>query len=280
MKKTKLLLIVLICFPFYLISQSISPERVSKIKVSTVKIIIGNGKSVGTGFFVDNSGTIATCFHVVEPGIRSDGTMDSIRAQTSSGEIIQLRVPNFLNRFDSQYAKFDFFLLVPEKKTSIGRAFLKLGNFGNLQEGDDIYTCGFPFGENFSFLSKGLVSTKTVTNMLYNGSSFSRNIAYLDLTMNRGNSGGAIIKMGKTPELDEVIAMADFIVSPGAHEANDILKSLVETAPILQVGGQDFGADNKNFAYALSNNSNGIGGCISIEYLKNVLSEINSIKVR
>ncbi|HEY8660489.1 MAG TPA: hypothetical protein VIL78_15750, partial [Hanamia sp.] len=44
-------------------SQSLSHDRIEKIKSCTVRITIQDRNSMGTGFFIDNAGSVLTCWH-------------------------------------------------------------------------------------------------------------------------------------------------------------------------------------------------------------------------
>ena len=103
--------------------------------------------------------------------------------------------PGILNS-DTSYVKavnaFDFCLLSIKSGTR-KTAFLKLGDFNNVREGDEIYTCGYPLGMTHQFISKGILSSKYLNNKIRielfgKGFDMARQEALLDITLNRGNS--------------------------------------------------------------------------------------------
>ena len=278
----------LICIVFFALifktshSQSLSPERVSKIKEATVRVMIG--KSIGTGFFINSSGTVVTCFHVIQPGVHNDGTLDNIFVQLNTGEVIQYGVIDKI-LLDSNWTKnaisFDYCILAPIHPNRLRTfPFLKLGNFDDINEGDEVYTCGYPIGIKQQFISKGIVSTKYTEDsnkVSYNNNifTFSREQALLDITLNRGNSGGPIMKIGDSPNDDEVIGIADFIITPAGSQSEEIISLLLKASGRVQISGVD-----PNYVFAqvfsiISSLSIGVSGCISINHLVSWLAHNN-----
>ncbi|MGN6248896.1 MAG: S1 family peptidase [Ginsengibacter sp.] len=270
----------LICIAFFALifqisySQSLSPERVAKIKEATVRVTIGN--SIGTGFFINSTGTVVTCFHVIQPGIHNNGTLDNIFIELNTGEIIQYGIMDKI-ALDSNWTKnaisFDYCILVPIHPNRLRTfPFLKLGNFDDIHEGDEVYTCGYPIGIKQQFISKGIVSTKYTEDsnkVSYNNNIFtvSRTQALLDITLNRGNSGGPIIKIGDSPNDDEVIGIADFIITPAGSQSEEMINLLLRASGGVKISGVD-----PNYVFAqvfsiISSLSIGVSGCISINHL-------------
>ena len=97
----------------------------------------------------------------------------------------------------------------------------------------------------------------------------SQNVAWLDITMNSGNSGGLVIMKNENPDNDKIIGIAAFNLNPFAADADNLLNQ-VFSFPDINVAVS--GVDIKYFAFitarALKKNSLGIGGCISINHLK------------
>src|ERR1043165_8452245 len=93
-----IILIQVAFFPSYLISQSLTKERIDKLKKSVVKISVEGTKSGGTGFFFSTGGDVLTCWHVIEPALIKDsrGNLIDIRKitmQLSDGQIKELGIP-------------------------------------------------------------------------------------------------------------------------------------------------------------------------------------------
>jgi serine protease Do len=51
-------------------------------------------------------------------------------------------------------------------------------------------------------------------------------VAWLDLTLNKGNYGGPVIKIGRTPDENRVIGIATFILNPFAQYAEAVIRHL------------------------------------------------------
>jgi hypothetical protein len=68
MKKHTLLLIGFL--PLFINAQSLSIDRINKIKNATVRILLADGSS-GTGFLIGDKGTIATCWHVIDTAYKA-----------------------------------------------------------------------------------------------------------------------------------------------------------------------------------------------------------------
>jgi hypothetical protein len=97
-KSPVLLFVILLLLCSKSFSQSLSSERVAKIKSATVRITIENDGHHGSGFFVGANGMICTCWHVIEPAmIRNPTTnavigMKRLFATTNNGDKIELGI--------------------------------------------------------------------------------------------------------------------------------------------------------------------------------------------
>lgn len=282
----KLLLIALIAFFAILNShaQSLSPERISKIKESTVRIIIENDGHTGTGFFINQTGMLLTCWHVIEPALVRNPTTNAIMslkkifAITNSGEKIELGIFTPLLKAGYKDAlSHDFCILGPVIPQNHTFQFLKIGSFRNSNEGEEVYSCGYPKGIVHPFISKGIISTKFTDTLGYieNGitTKIARNVAYLDLTLNSGNSGGAIVKIGNTINDDEVIGIADFVVNTIGVNVQALADKITNSTGV-QISGIDTNFYLGQAFQILNNTSTGISGCISIDYVPELLERI------
>jgi serine protease Do len=276
----------ILLFQITSMSQSISPERVNKIKSATVRVSIEGSTSVGTGFFSGPDGTMLSCWHVIEPALIYDSTskvigVRKIFAELNTGEIIQFIIADIISKINKEAIAYDFCILIPALKTTKEFPYLKLGNYNNLQEGQEIVTCGYPLGMKQQFLSKGMVSTKYLDNIQLNffgeEYKFSRNLALLDLTMTRGNSGGAIIKLGSSIEEDEVIGLADYIINPIAAHADNLIKELNDSRKngFITLNNIDPNALFLLFTEVLQSTSIGISGCVSINHIRDTYNTAN-----
>lgn len=286
--------ILLFLFLFYSITstcQGISPERIAKLKSATVKILAG--QKMGTGFYVDDKGTVATCWHVVVDALKSNIPISILN---SSGQNISMVVP--IRLIDSvEYPKavsYDYFILIPKTPLSAPTPFLRLGNYSDASEGQEIYTCGYPLNSDYQFVSRGIISTKYIQedNYVQTGEKITkvpRLEAILDLTLNQGNSGGAIIKIGKTLSDDVVIGIADFVVNPLGNTADSMIGNAkvnqgLTTFGSIDAQGKIVGVDPSAtvvvLGEALKTMSIGISGCISVDYLYECLKSLQLLKYK
>jgi serine protease Do len=273
-------------------AQSLSLSRVSKIKTATARITIKGSNSVGTGFLINNEGQMITCWHVISPALFKDSTTNQIGsrkifAELKNGDTVEYNIPIMFVQ-DTTLLKnalaYDFCLLIPAKKIT-APAFLKPGNFEQVDEGQEVYTCGFPLGISTPFISKGIISTLYTTNILVpttNGSNstiFPRRQALLDLTLNKGNSGGAIVKLGKTEEEDAVIGIADFIINPIAG-VSDNLNLMFLNATSSGGSFELFGINPIKmfslFTQLFEHSSVGVSGCVSFNHVMTALGWKNN----
>jgi serine protease Do len=258
--------------------QSLGPTRISRLKQAVVRVLV-DGKPTGTGFTISKDGAVLTCWHVIETsfGVNEHREMviqKKISIEFSNGEIAGVTGIEKSMAGDGllDAVGYDYCLLILDHIPKAPVVTLKIGQFDDIAEGDAIYTCGYPFGIKQQFISMGILSTKFLHEhpIKFNSGKdtiLQRNAAWLDLTMNRGNSGGPIIKLGRTESEDEVIGIASFIVNPLSEAAEAALEYAKKP------GGELVGKDgvsqssiNELYANGMLNSSYGISGCISIDY--------------
>lgn len=249
-------------------------ERIEKIKKSVVRIHV-NGNPSGTGFIVSENGLVATCFHVVQniqPGPNNQTQIthaSNIEIELHDGTKLPGNIhqscqnQGFLEALSKDYTLLE---VTTNKKLSL----VSIGSFADIEEGDKIYICGFPYGIDKPFVSAGILSTKLSMNG-YLGQGTQRDAAMLDITLNKGNSGGPVILMKERPEEDIIIGIANFTMTPLSKQLNELVATIQKFPGNFVLMGVDF----KNFSILIKNSfektSVGIGGCISIDYLKEIL---------
>lgn len=290
----KCIFIILIAItPFFGYSQSLSPERVAKIKSATVRITIDSSESEGTGFFINVNGFVMTCWHVIASSIVINQNVVHIRkifAQFNDGEKIEMALhPLMIGKDLLNAQSYDYCVLIPINKISHPYNFLKIGDFSTANEGEEIYTCGYPLGMYQQFISKGIISTKFIDSSIVYTNKLTgekrkvyRNVALMDLTLNNGNSGGAIIRIGATTNDDEVIGIADFNINPFGQNAEKIRDTLHinnthqrGVYSTMGAGGVNFTDAIELLSAAVSNMSNGMSGCISINHFTSDMVSLN-----
>ena len=268
-------------------SQSLSTERVDHIKKCTVKVTV-EGMGSGTGFLIDNKGTILTCWHVLQPVlIISNNQISGYRkiiVEFNNGQKSEYVISAaIINKAGKVLVSYDICTIKPEVIFKTPTDFLKIGSYSNLKEGEEVITCGYPFGIPKAFITKGIVSTKLQDTSAYVDNTSHTlirtpvNHALMDITMNKGNSGGPVIKLGNSILTDEVIGVADFIITPVGQDITNLLGDLNKannSGGSVQIMGIDPNQSMSKIAQVLTNISNGISGCVSIEYLKNLNDSI------
>jgi len=259
-------------------SQSLTKDRIERLKKSVIRISIEGSDATGTGFFFSPDGYIMTCWHVIAPSIVLDSAGNvllykKIFIETNDGKKYETGIPSIFfenSKFNQQAVAYDYCLLRPPSE-KISFSYIKLGNFDNINEGDQIYTCGYPLGIKYQFVSSGILSTKYDDPVVYKKPGFpdlkmSRNVALLDLTINKGNSGGPIIKVGKTVQEDEVIGITNFQINPFGQNAQILNEELNKRGNINLPTGISLTESMKLFSNAIVYSSNGISGCVSINH--------------
>ena len=250
--------------------------RIKKIKESVVRIHI-NGNPSGTGFIVSENGLIATCFHVVQsiqPGPNNQPQIShalNIEIELYNGTKLpgnihqSCQTQGFIEALSKDYTLLE---VNTDKKLSP----ISIGSFADIEEGDKIYICGFPYGIDKPFISSGMLSTKLKING-YLGQGMQRDAAYLDITLNKGNSGGPVILMKDNAEDDIVIGIATFTMTPLSEHLKKLV-AMINTFPgNIVLMGVDFKTFSTLIKNSFENTSVGMGGCISIDYLNKILKK-------
>ncbi|MEH6704713.1 MAG: serine protease [Galbibacter orientalis] len=257
----------------YLGSKEIAKKRIDKIKRATGKIFV-DGNKAGTGFYASSDGIIITNWHVV---FGNHTKIDTVTGEIHSkftfvdykNDTIPLHILTDISRNEAVTNSLIWDYCVLKTATVNNTEFLKLGNFSDLYEGAAVYTCGYPLDLHDPFISNGMVSTIT-SQVVHKELNYKRNISWVDMTMNKGNSGGALMLMGDTPEDDLVVGITSFIITP---EYNSLLEldeyvSSMEKKGTVELMGINFLQYIKFISSVVNSNSVGISGAISIEEAK------------
>ena len=140
----------------------------------------GSGKSSGTGFAIDNQGTILTNAHVVD-GARKVTVgvgLDRDSEKTTEAEVLGAD-----RSTDLAVLKVD--------PSGLGLKPLPLGSSSDVVVGDPVVAIGNPFGQTGT-LTTGVVSAKGRQIEGLNGFAID-NVIQTDAAINPGNSGGPLI---------------------------------------------------------------------------------------
>jgi serine protease Do len=280
MKKFITCFTISLIIPFFTFSQSLTKERVNKLKNCVVKVFVEGGISTGTGFFISENGHVLTCWHVIQPAIKTDSLgkildIKRVFIEYSNRDTIEVGIPSeyLLNsNKNSNAVSYDYCILTIPTSIKKKTDFLKIETFEYIEEGDEVYTCGYPLGIENQFISKGILSTKYIDSSLYLGKiNIKRSVALLDLSINKGNSGGPLIKLGKTVDDDRVVGIVSFLITKNGKNAEKLIKDLNDKKIDVQINDGKGNLINliaifKMFAESIAYSSNGISGCISINH--------------
>lgn len=278
MKRQWPIMVLLILGSLTAVSQGLTKERIQKLRRCVGKITIQGTNWTGTGFFVSPEGEVLTCWHVIDSAIiYKDGKIAGSKKlffELTDGSKTEIGISDlYLEKsLNKKAVSYDFCTLIPVIKTK-GKRFdyYKFGDFDNVEEGDDIFTAGYPLGLSNQFISKGILSTKYIDSSLSLQESPSikikRTVALMDLTINRGNSGGPIIRLGKTMAEDELVGIADFLINPFGSSAEELYKALQKEKDLLISENVSLTKSLGFLAQAISYSTNGISGCISINHV-------------
>lgn len=253
-------------------------KRINKIKECTGKILVDDVKT-GTGFFISSNGLVLTNWHVVFGANTKFDSLGNVKSKFSfvnhKNDTIPLKMALKFkeNKAQNQAVIWDYYVLITE--ADITTNFLKLGNFSEAYEGATVYTCGFPLKLNEPFFSKGLIST--ITSEFFKGN-YKREVALLDMTTNKGNSGGPLVLQKENPEDDVVIGITSYIVTPNYSsmlKLNNYVTNIKKTMGSPKILGIDLLEYMKLVTSTINSNSVGISGGISIQKVKEVVGTNN-----
>jgi serine protease Do len=165
-------------------------------------VVLGRGRSVGSGFVIDADGYVMTNAHVVAnaqrvqvvlPPPNADGSL--VAALSGKMNIVNARVVGFSSEVDLALLKVDGPKLAP----------LPLATYSQMKQGESVFAFGSPRGLR-NTLTHGLVSA--VARQI----SVDSPLIYIqtDAPINPGNSGGPLVNTK-----GEVVGINTFILSPG-----------------------------------------------------------------
>lgn len=152
-----------------------SSEIYKKVNPSVVFILINNlqGYASGTGFFIDDDGTIVTNYHVIEDGIAgviqlSDGTQATIGNVLGYDENLDIAVL---------------------ETTATNTTPVEIGDSSLVEVGDTVYAIGYPEASSIGFSSSTFTTGMVSMHRSIDGYTYIQST--VDIT--HGNSGGTLI---------------------------------------------------------------------------------------
>ena len=220
-----------------------SEEMAAYVQERTVSIVV-NGDTVGSGFFIDENGTLVTCFHVIEDVFYTteNGPSASISVELSSGARYSLE---HVVKFDPSY---DLAILKIDTKSA------KTPYFNIAKEesrtGSKVYACGAALGFVVGNFTDGLLSS--VSHQYALAAAYISNAA-----ISGGNSGGPLVNKN-----GEVIGIA-----AASYTYGENLNIFIKTSNLdkLRITG------NKNLSDLIDWHNRETRDCL-IKYIKNSYS--------
>jgi len=237
-------------------------EKASSVKPSVVKVICEhpqNGvlkQNLGSGFIVDPSGIVASNSHVVTSDVP-----ENTRVVFDDG--VEKECVEIIQR--DNIHDLILFRIEGEDYPS-----LELGNFEEVEDGDEIFFCGYPLRSDHHTIHGGHVSCKFEENEI--------NIIQVDGAVNSGNSGGPLLSMDnkvvgiiteKAGGIDRKLIHLSRVVRQNPGTGMKIIYTKPDGTR-TSVDPQQALAQVIQIIHDYTNV--GIGYAFSIEYLKNELS--------
>ncbi len=212
--------------------------------------------SKGTGFCVDQSGSIITASHVIPNNSAGIDVCFATAPEISYSALLASRDEDgdvCIIKIDKDKNKFPF---------------LKLGNFNDCREGDDVGFIGFPLRFDFPITHKGIISGKT--RISYEEGLNSVPVLTVNAFINPGNSGGPVFH-GDTGEILAVVN-----AKPNLPNKNMLLRLPPDYSPAMTIGGVDpltltVDTYNRTIKHIGEVSQIGMGFCSSIELAKALL---------
>ena len=180
---------------------------------SCVKVVSNSGNSKGTGFFISEN-LVATCFHVIA-SIQQNGVngqwdiFQDLKVTTINGEELDADCISVPTQTELSPLVNDFAILeLSQQPTNLDDYDLKLtaSTLDDLNVGAGCYYSGYPLASPTMITNKGYIS----------GIAHDVDIICVDGSINKGNSGGALIS--EEGEVLGIISMREGGISKGLQE--------------------------------------------------------------
>jgi len=279
----KKILFFFISFSIVILSQDI-PDLIKSSKPSLVSIVkrvdTNHFVIIGSGFFINNNGTIATCYHVVKE-LEKVFVLKSEDLEKASfvGYIENQEGLPQLNLPVYKLEEIKLFILASIMKQDVkndlavlwtnlvNTSHLEFGSTDSLNEGDEVIFLGFPFGYNRATTHKGMVSYKGKIIISDDSSNAPIGALQIDGIINSGNSGGPLI----SPKQNKVVGVIKAKAGNVGAYLESIIKGKIKTRGI-GLGQIDFGIFTREVASAIDRHIQmGIGFAIIVESLRQLV---------
>jgi S1-C subfamily serine protease len=230
---------------------------------SCVKIYSKDGNSSGSGFFISDD-LIATCFHVIA-SINQNGQQinwdiyQDLQITTITGENINANCISPPTKEDPSPFYKDFVILkLTKKPANLKNYILQFSDkdIKIIKIGSDCYFSGYPLLAPTLITHKGMIS----------GIDDSGDIICIQGSINKGNSGGALIS--DDGKVIGIVSMREGGISKALADLTTYIKVTEKQGSVLLKGVDPLQAIKEITKILDTYISTGIGYAINIKYLK------------
>lgn len=231
---------------------------------SCVKISSKVGDSAGSGFFISDD-LIATCFHVIASINQNKQQIDwhiyqDLQITTITGENINANCITPPTKKDPSPLYKDFAVLkLIKKPTNLKNYILQFSDkdIKTIKIGSNCYFSGYPLSVPALITHKGMIS----------GIDDSGNIICIQGSINKGNSGGALIS--DDGKVIGIVSMREGRISKALADLTIYIEATEKQGSVLRLKGVDPLQAIKEIIKILDRNiSTGIGYARNIKFLK------------
>ena len=257
------------------INCSYTKENMDLIELSRnscVKISSESGNSRGSGFFIA-SDLVATCFHVIASITLDSNTINwkiyqDILITTATGEIISVNCISLPTQKDTSPLISDFAVLKLSKKPSNLKNYILEFSDDDIEQikiGSDCYFSGHPLFTPALITHKGMIS----------GINVSKSIICIQGSINKGNSGGALIS--NDGKLVGIISMREGGISRALEDLMVHIESTSKQGSVQLMGVDPLQAIKETVKTLNTYISTGIGYARHIRFLKEYSTNNNLV---
>ncbi len=226
--------IIIAIFFFSVYTKAFAGDKKEMFELSRkccVKVISVTGNSKGSGFFIAED-LVVTCFHVIAE-INQNGTnisyniFQDIKIITLDGEEIASHCISPPSQTEPSPLINDFAIIkLSNKPTNLSGYILELtdDDLQDLSIGENCYYSGYPLAVPTIVTIKGIIS----------GIAQNENIICVQGSINKGNSGGALIS--EKGKVLGIISMREGGISKGLHELKLYIESTSKQGSVRLMG--------------------------------------------
>lgn len=169
-------------------------QAIKAAKKCVVQVVCPDIDSKGTGFIVHKDGYVLTCNHVVCQYVFENNVLKQavystkITIRFEDGTELPAKIAFQQNLVqDNRPLLYDYAILKVEGK---GLTPTEFESYDSLEEGSDVYFCGYPLSSQHLTTHKGMISAKYTREGTFNHTP--QKVFQIEGAINKGNSGGPL----------------------------------------------------------------------------------------